>query len=41
MATVYIKLMIDMRKPLKRDKLRQSVRENGADFLVTPEQVVF
>jgi N-terminal acetyltransferase B complex catalytic subunit len=41
MATVYIILTIDMRKPLKRDKLRQSVRENGANFLVTPEQVVF
>jgi N-terminal acetyltransferase B complex catalytic subunit len=34
-------LMVDMRKPLKRDKFRQSVRENGANFLVTPEQVVF
>jgi len=31
----------DMRKPLKRDKLRQSIRENGENFLVSPEDVVF
>ena len=34
-------LMIDMRKPLKRDKLKQSVRENGRNFLVSPDEVVF
>lgn len=32
---------LDMRKPLKRDKLRQSIRENGENFLVSPEDVVF
>ena len=34
-------IVVDMRKALKRDKLRQSVRENGRNFLVSPEDVVF
>ncbi|KAK9320695.1 acyl-CoA N-acyltransferase [Lipomyces orientalis] len=29
----------DMRKPLKRDKNRESVRENGENFRVRPEDV--
>ncbi|ORZ28231.1 acyl-CoA N-acyltransferase [Lobosporangium transversale] len=31
----------DMRKPLKRDVNRQSVRENGESFIVEPHEVVF
>ncbi|KAF9319625.1 N-terminal acetyltransferase [Podila horticola] len=31
----------DMRKPLKRDVDRKSVRENGENFLVEPHEVVF
>ncbi|KAG0040867.1 N-terminal acetyltransferase [Podila clonocystis] len=31
----------DMRKPLKRDVDRKSVRENGETFLVEPHEVVF
>jgi len=31
----------DMRKPMKRDKLRQSIRENGENFCVPPEAVTF
>ena len=34
-------LMIDMRKPLKRDRLKQSVRKNGENFIVSPDDVVF
>ena len=34
-------LTVDMRKPLKRDKMKKSVRENGRDFLVSPEDVIF
>jgi len=33
--------MVDMRKALKRDKLKKSVRENGENFLVTPDEVLF
>ncbi|KAK9457723.1 acyl-CoA N-acyltransferase [Dipodascopsis uninucleata] len=29
----------DMRKPLKRDVKRESVRENGEDFRVSPDEV--
>lgn len=29
----------DMRKPLSRDKDLKHVRENGEDFLVSPEDV--
>ncbi|KAI5793132.1 acyl-CoA N-acyltransferase [Geopyxis carbonaria] len=29
----------DMRKPMKRDKKQESVRENGRDFKVSPEEV--
>jgi len=29
----------DMRKPMKRDKKRESVRENGRNFRVRPEDV--
>lgn len=29
----------DMRKPLRRDKNREHVRENGENFLVNPEDV--
>lgn len=29
----------DMRKPLSRDKNREHVRENGENFLVSPEDV--
>jgi len=36
-----ILVMVDMRKAMKRDKLKQSVRENGANFHVMPEDVVF
>jgi len=32
---------IDMRKPLKRDKFKQSIRENGENYLVSPDQVSF
>ncbi|KAI8346954.1 N-acetyltransferase [Mortierella sp. GBAus27b] len=31
----------DMRKPLKRDVDRKSIRENGESFLVEPHEVVF
>ncbi|KAF9186452.1 N-terminal acetyltransferase [Haplosporangium sp. Z 11] len=31
----------DMRKPLKRDVDRKSVRENGESFIVEPHEVVF
>lgn len=31
--------VIDMRKPMKRDKKRQSVRENGREFKVQPHEV--
>ncbi|KAG0243779.1 N(alpha)-acetyltransferase 20, NatB catalytic subunit [Actinomortierella wolfii] len=31
----------DMRKPLKRDVKRESIRENGESFLVEPHEVVF
>jgi hypothetical protein len=31
----------DMRKPLKRDVDRQSVRENGESFIVQPHEVQF
>lgn len=31
----------DMRKPMKRDKLKQSVRENGENVCVAPESVYF
>ncbi|ODV90342.1 hypothetical protein CANCADRAFT_24178 [Tortispora caseinolytica NRRL Y-17796] len=31
----------DMRKPLKRDTKRESVRENGESFRVSPREVVF
>ncbi|KAF9168744.1 N-terminal acetyltransferase [Actinomortierella ambigua] len=31
----------DMRKPLKRDVNRESIRENGESFLVEPHEVVF
>ena len=34
-------LMIDMRKPMKRDKLKQSVRKNGENIVVSPDEVVF
>ena len=30
---------LDMRKPLKRDKDKKHVRENGEDFTVSPEAV--
>ena len=33
--------ILDMRKPMKRDKLRQSIRENGENFCVPPEAVIF
>ena len=33
--------MEDMRKPLKRDKLKQSVRPNGRDYKVSPDEVIF
>lgn len=29
----------DMRKPMKRDKDRESVRENGRSFNVNPEDI--
>lgn len=29
----------DMRKPLKRDVKRESIREKGEEFLVSPEEV--
>jgi len=29
----------DMRKPLKKDVNRESIREKGEDFLVSPEEV--
>jgi hypothetical protein len=32
---------IDMRKAMKRDKKKESVRENGRDFKVNPEDVYF
>ena len=32
---------VDMRKPMKRDKLKMSIRENGENFLVTPDEVIF
>ncbi|KAF8471839.1 acyl-CoA N-acyltransferase [Kalaharituber pfeilii] len=31
----------DMRKPMKRDKLKASIRENGENFRVQPEDVYF
>ncbi|KAF8433417.1 acyl-CoA N-acyltransferase [Terfezia claveryi] len=31
----------DMRKPMRRDKLKQSIRENGENFCVPPESVYF
>ena len=31
----------DMRKPMKRDKRKESVRENGENFCVPPESVYF
>jgi N-terminal acetyltransferase B complex catalytic subunit len=34
-------LMIDMRKPMKRDKLKQSVRKNGENIVVSPDEVAF
>lgn len=33
--------MVDMRKAMKRDKLKQSVRENGRNHFVSPDEVVF
>ena len=30
---------LDMRKPLKRDKRREHIRENGENFRVQPEDV--
>jgi len=33
--------LVDMRKPMRRDKLRQSIRENGENFCVPPESVYF
>lgn len=32
---------VDMRKALKRDKLKHSVRKNGRNFCVTPDDVFF
>ncbi|KAK9460496.1 acyl-CoA N-acyltransferase [Lipomyces oligophaga] len=29
----------DMRRPLKRDKNRESIRENGEEFRISPDQV--
>lgn len=29
----------DMRKPLRRDKKRKYIRENGEEFRVTPEDI--
>jgi hypothetical protein len=31
--------MADMRKPMKRDTKRESIRENGRDFMVNPEDI--
>jgi hypothetical protein len=31
----------DMRKPLKRDKLKESVRENGESFIISADDIVF
>jgi N-terminal acetyltransferase B complex catalytic subunit len=39
--TLNAMLIIDMRKPLRRDKFKQSVRENGANFIVSPDEVTF
>jgi N-terminal acetyltransferase B complex catalytic subunit len=34
-------LIKDMRKAMKQDTLKQSVRENGRNFIVTPDEVMF
>lgn len=34
-------IMVDMRKPMSRDKRKESIRENGRDYHVSPEEVWF
>ena len=30
---------LDMRKPMRRDKKRQHIRENGEDYRINPEDI--
>lgn len=38
-ATKLRQNLIDMRKPLKRDKKRETIRENGENVMVHPEEL--